>query len=321
MSHIAIIGSGVVGAATGKGFKKKGHRVSFVDVSAKTIERLRAQDLDAMTIDQLDWSSVEILMLTVPTPTPEDKGETDLTYIREAARNVGEGLKRADHFVTVVVRSTVPPTTTERVVGPIVEQASGKKIGRDFGLVMNPEFLRQVHAEQDFARPWITVVGCSDERTAAIMDALYKPFGALISHCTPTEAELIKYVNNVYNAVKISYFNEVHAICQQLGADSNVVGATVARSAESMWNPLYGVRGGVPYGGACLPKDTVSFQHFARQIGMPHLMLDATIEVNKALAHDVPPVASPDQIDEVLSRAEHTKIEDPRQAVAVQQPH
>jgi UDPglucose 6-dehydrogenase len=199
----------------------------------------------------------------------------------------------------VVVRSTVPPTTTEQRITPILERASGKRAGVDFGVAMNPEFLRQVSSEQDFARPWVTVLGASDRRTAQILDALYAPFGALIVRCTPTEAEMIKYVNNVYNAVKISYFNEVHAICEQLGINSNLVGAAVARTAESMWNPLYGTRGGVPYGGACLPKDTVAFLQFVRDLGIEHQLLEATISVNRRLAASVPAAPSADKVDEV----------------------
>ena len=168
---------------------------------------------------------------------------------------------------------------------------------------MNPEFLRAVTSEQDFARPWITVLGSSDRRTAEILDELFAPFGALIIRCTPTEAEMIKYVNNVYNAVKISYFNEVHSICEQLNIDSGLVGAAVARTAESMWNPLYGTRGGVPYGGACLPKDTTAFMAFVREHGWNHLVLEATIAVNRQLSASVPAAPSPDKIDEALAVA------------------
>ena len=125
----------------------------------------------------------------------------------------------------------------------------------------------------------------------------------MIVHCTPTEAEMIKYVNNVYNAVKISYFNEVHAICEQLGVDANLIGAAVARTAESMWNPLYGTRGGVPYGGACLPKDTTAFMQFVGERGFQHLMLEATMQVNQRLQEIVPAAASPDKIDEALEAA------------------
>lgn len=298
MARLLIIGSGVVGQATGKGFAKKGNVVSYVDINPQMIAKLRAEGLNAMTITEVDWDIVDVVMLAVSTPSVD--GKIVLDYIEAAALDVGLGLAKTKNYITVVVRSTVPPTTTERRITPILEHASGKRNGIDFGIAMNPEFLRAVTNEQDFARPWITVIGSMDRRTTEILDELYAPFGALIVRCTPTEAEMIKYVNNVYNALKISYFNEVHAICQQLGIDSNIIGAAVARSAESMWNPLYGTRGGVPYGGACLPKDTVAFMQFVREHGWNHLMLEATIEVNRQLEAQVPAVASPDKIDEAL---------------------
>jgi UDPglucose 6-dehydrogenase len=301
MANILIVGSGVVGQATGKGFARKGHSIGYVDINPRTIARLRAEGHTAMTASEVDWNDVDVVMLAVSTPSVD--GKIVLDYIEAAALDVGRGLARTDHYVPVVVRSTVPPTTTEDRIAPILERASGKRAGVDFGVAMNPEFLRQVTSEQDFARPWITVLGASDRRTADILDTLFRPFGALIVHCTPTEAEMIKYVNNVYNAVKISYFNEVHAICQGLGIDSSLVGAAAARTAESMWNPLYGTRGGVPFGGACLPKDTDAFMQFARARGFEHLMLEATIEVNHRLARTVPAVASPDKIDEALGAA------------------
>jgi UDPglucose 6-dehydrogenase len=299
MARIVIVGSGVVGAATGKGFAKKGHTVSYVDINPQTIERLRSAGLQAMTAGEVDWDAVDIAMLAVSTPSMN--GKIVLDYIESAALDVGRGLAKTEHFVVVVVRSTVPPTTTEQRIVPILEQASGKRAGCDFGVAMNPEFLRQVSAEQDFARPWITVLGSTDRRSAETLDALFAPFGALIVRCTPTEAEMIKYVNNVYNAVKISYFNEVHAICEQLGIDSSLVGAAVARSAESMWNALYGTRGGVPFGGACLPKDTAAFMNFVREHGWEHQILEATLEVNQRLERTIAAVASPDKIDEALA--------------------
>lgn len=297
MSHLLIVGSGVVGQATGKGFAKKGHTITYVDIDPKTITRLHNEGKRAMRIHEVDWREIDIVMLTVSTPSVE--GRIVLDYIESAAHDVGLGLAQAEHFITVVVRSTVPPTTTEQRITPILENASGRRSGHDFGVAMNPEFLRQVSSEQDFARPWLTVIGAADSHTADLLDELYAPFGSLTVRCTPTEAEMIKYVNNIYNAVKISYFNEVHAICDRLGVNSHLVGSAVARSAESMWNPLYGTRGGVPYGGACLPKDTTAFMSFVREHGWDHLMLDATIEVNNRLEQHVPAVASPDLIDDV----------------------
>lgn len=301
MAHMLIVGAGVVGQATGKGFAKKGHTITYADINGQTITKLQAQGLQAVHTADIDWPTIDIVMIAISTPSVN--GEIVLDYIEAGAHDIGLGLARTNKFVPIVVRSTVPPTTTEQRITPILEAASDKRTGRDFGVAMNPEFLRQVSSEQDFARPWITVLGSSDQRTAAILDELYTPFGALIVRCTPTEAEMIKYVNNVYNAVKISYFNEVHAICEQIGVDSQLVGAAVARSAESMWNPLYGTRGGVPYGGACLPKDTEAFLQFSRQLGYEHMVLEATIAVNQRLVASIPAAASPDQIEDLLNAA------------------
>jgi UDPglucose 6-dehydrogenase len=301
MARMLIVGSGVVGQATGKGFTKKGHDVAYVDINPETIARLQSEGLKAMSPTDIDWNDVDIVMLAVSTPSVDD--HIVLDYIEAAAMDVGHGLATTDNYVTVVVRSTVPPTTTEQRITPLIERMSGKRAGEHFGIGMNPEFLRATSSEQDFARPWLTVLGTTDRRTAEVLDDLYLSFGALIVRCTPTEAEMIKYVNNVYNAVKISYFNEVHQICEHLGVDSNLIGATVARSAESMWNPLYGTRGGVPYGGACLPKDTTAFMQFVRDHNWDHSMLEATIQVNERLESAVPAAASPDKIDEVLQAA------------------
>jgi UDPglucose 6-dehydrogenase len=301
MARMLIVGSGIVGSATGKGFARKGHDVTFVDINPQAIERLNGEGFKAVSYSDVDWNQIDIVMVAVSTPSVGDGIVLD--YIESACRDIGKGLGKSSNRISVVVRSTVPPTTTERRLTPILEQASGKKAGVDFGVAMNPEFLRQVSHEQDFFRPWITILGSSDRTTAEILDEIYQPFGALTVRCTPTEAEMIKYVNNCYNAVKISYFNEIAAICKELDIDANLIGSAVARSAESMWNPLYGTRGGVPYGGACLPKDTVAFMQFARENGFEHLMLEATIATNNNLEARVPAVVAPHLIDDALEAA------------------
>ena len=298
MRSIAVIGSGVVGQATGRGFIRKGHRVTFVDVNPATLQKLQNEGLVARTIEQVDWNNIDIAMLAVSTPT--QSGRIVLDHIEAAARALGEQIQRLNHFVTVVVRSTVVPGTTEKRIKPILEMASGKVAGTDFGLAMNPEFLRQASSVQDFDRPWVTVIGAYDENAARVLKELYLPFGSLSVECTPTEAEMIKYTSNLYNAVKISYFNEVHAICEQMGISSGVVASTVARSAESMWNPLYGTRGGVPFGGACLPKDTEAFMRFVQENGFDNHILAAAIDVNEQLKQRVEAAETPDQIDRML---------------------
>jgi UDPglucose 6-dehydrogenase len=304
MARLLIVGAGVVGQATGKGFVKKGHDVSYVEVNPATLTKLRAEGLRIMPMAEVDWDAVDVVMLTVSTPTASD-GSIMLDNILAATRQVGRGLATTNNYITIVVRSTVLPTTTEQQIIPLLEQESGKRASEGFGVAVNPEFLRQAHSEHDFAHPWITVVGSTDDTTRHVLNQLYAPFGALIVHCTPTDAEMIKYVNNIYNAVKISYFNEVHGICQQLGIDGNLVGAAVARSAEGMWNPIYGTYGGVPYGGACLPKDTAAFMTFVRQHGWDHQMLKAAMEVNEQLQERIPPATSPDEIDTILEAVEH----------------
>lgn len=166
--HILIVGSGVVGTATGKGFAKRGHRISYVDVNRERIQQLNAEGMQAMTAAEVDWQDVDIVMLTVSTPSRN--GRILLSHIESAALDVGQGLATTDKFVTVVVRSTVPPTTTEQRIAPIIAKASGKKVGEGFGIAMNPEFLRQVSAVKDFDRPWITVLGTLDQRTANLLN-------------------------------------------------------------------------------------------------------------------------------------------------------
>ena len=125
MSRIIIVGSGVVGQATGKGFTKKGHTVSYVDINAQTIAKLRGNGLNAMTVAEVDWNAVDVVLLAVWTPSVNDRIVLD--YIEAAALDVGRGLAITDNYITVVVRSTVPPTTTEQRITPILEHASGKR--------------------------------------------------------------------------------------------------------------------------------------------------------------------------------------------------
>ncbi len=278
MLNILVVGAGVVGQATGKGLAKKGYTIGYVDIEQEKLTLLSKQGALAMQPAQVNWPTWDIVMVTVPTPTID--GRTSLGPLTAAMTTIGAGLAATSKFVVVVVRCTVPPTTTEQQLRPVLEKISGKRAGIDFGLAVNPEFLRQRSSEQDFDRPWITVLGTTDHLTNAILYDIYTPFGGLIIQCTPAEAEMIKYVNNIYNALKISYFNEVHEICEKLAIDSNVVSAVVARSAEGMWNPLYGTRGGAPYAGACLPKDTEGFFAFCQDRGWETLMLAATIQVN-----------------------------------------
>jgi UDPglucose 6-dehydrogenase len=171
--------------------------------------------------------------------------------------------------------------------------ASGKVAGVDFGLAVNPEFARQTSAAQGVDRPWITVIGACDDLAAQTLKSLYEPFGEACVMCTPTEAEMITYTSNLCDSGKISYLNEVHAQCAAVGAGGGVVPSAVSRSAESMWNPVYGTRGDGPYGGVCLPTDTHAFLGFAHDHGLERPVLAAAIAVNNRLRRHVAPAESP----------------------------
>ena len=292
MSRIFIVGSGVVGSATGRGLASMGHHVTFVDILPNRVEALRSEGFDAHPELSLIDEPAAFIFLTLPTPhvvipgAPGAPAERryDLTLFTRGVEDVAAALSEAPGIHTVVVRSTVPPGTTEGLVLPLLEELSGKHEGLGFSLASNPEFLRAASASEDFRHPWLTVVGARSKRTAERLADLLRPFGGelrLFEDTTTTET--IKIVNNVYNAAKISFHNEIWSLCNQLGISPEAVSGSVAVSAEGSWNIAYGTRGGAPYGGMCLPKDTNGLLGLATSVGVDMPMLRATIEVNEAM--------------------------------------
>ncbi len=161
---LAIIGSGVVGAATGVGLAARGHGVVFCDVDPERVALLVGRGHDAVRASELPSLDAAAYLISVPTPTVA--AGVDLSYIREATYTVGRAIGRVDGHPLVVVRSTVPPGTTEQVVIPGLEMSSGKQAGRDFGVCVNPEFLRAASAEEDFLDPRVIVIGALDDASA-----------------------------------------------------------------------------------------------------------------------------------------------------------
>jgi UDPglucose 6-dehydrogenase len=282
-TRIFIIGSGVVGAATGEGFLKAGHQVTFIDVSEPRIAELAARGFDVRSEIDLSDEPESLLFLTLP--TPNDGHRYDLSAFEAGTTAVGEALAGSPARHTVVVRSTVPPGTTEGLVKNTLEKHSGMTANEGFGLASNPEFLRAVSAAEDFAHPWMTVVASRDPQTVERLRDLLSPFGGELRTFTdPAQAEFIKAAHNIYNATKISFWNEMWLVAQKLGVDLDPIAATVARSAEGSINPEYGIRGGAPYGGVCLPKDTQGFLGFAATIDVDMPLLSAVVETNDRLA-------------------------------------
>ncbi len=282
MSRIFVMGSGVVGTATGRGFLQMGHDVTFIDISDKRIEALRADGLDARRSLDLRDERASFIFLTLP--TPHEQQRYDLSVFTTGVEDVGRALRNSDAVHTVVVRSTVPPMTTDGLVKPTLQEVSGKVEGLDFCLASNPEFLRAASAADDFRWPWMTVIGAHSKRVAERLRDLLAPFGGeLRMFDSPATTEMIKCVHNIFNASKISFWNEIWQVCERIGVDHDAVANTVARSAEGSTNITYGIRGGAPYGGVCLPKDTNGFLGFAGGIGVAMPLLSAVVAVNDGM--------------------------------------
>lgn len=283
VKKICIVGSGVVGQATGRGFLSHGFDVVFVDVRPEIIEQLRSEGLTAYTPSELEKLPVDyqVTIFTVSTPTRD--GVIQLQYLKQAAEDCGRRLQKATDYHVIVVRSTVIPGTTEQMVVPAIEKFSGKKAGVDFGVCMNPEYLREKTAVEDFKNPWIIVIGQQDNRAGDVVHHIYSQYSCPIHRLSVQEAEIQKYTHNLFNAVKIGFFNEMRSICQKVGADADTIFARVAESSEGMWNPQYGIRDFGPFDGMCLPKDTQAFWAWAQTKGWEMPQLKAAIDFNNDL--------------------------------------
>ncbi len=293
--RISIIGTGYVGTVTGACFASLGNDVICVDVDAKRVESmnrgvppiyeegleelLKAHALKNLraTLDYDDAiAHTDISFICVPTPTDES-GKIDLRFVREASRSIGQRLKNKSSYHVVVVKSTVVPQTTQSVVTPILEEASGKKAGVDFGVGMNPEFLREGKAVHDFMHPDRIVIGGDDPKAQAIIKSLYKGYKCPILEVDTKTAEMIKYVSNAFLATKISFSNEVGNICKRLGIDTYKVMEGVGLDARI--SPFF-LNSGLGFGGSCFPKDVKALIGKAADVDYEPQLLKTVLLVN-----------------------------------------
>ncbi len=291
---ISIIGSGYVGLITGIGFAELGNEVTFIDIDKKKVEAINSakppifekglEELMQKNIRRYiaasDYEAItetDITFICVGTPSRKD-GSIDLTYIKTAAAEIGKVLKGYDGFHAVVVKSTVVPGTTEDVVKPIIEKESDKEAFKDFGLAMNPEFLREGNAVEDFFNPDRIVIGVKDKRTKEILEKLYSPFDCPKLVTDIKTAEMIKYASNAFLATKISFANEIGNICKKLGIDTYDVFKGVG--LDHRINPSF-FRAGIGFGGSCFPKDVKALIAKAEEVGENPKLLKAVIEVNE----------------------------------------
>jgi UDPglucose 6-dehydrogenase/GDP-mannose 6-dehydrogenase len=307
---LSIIGTGYVGLVTGVCLAEKGHSVVCVDLDESKVNQINAGQtpiyepglpellerqvagsrLRATT--DLDQAVRESSLTLIAVGTPFNGDQIDLTFVRTCAAQIGAALRKKKSYHVVVVKSTVVPGTTDDIVKPILEKASGKRAGRDFGVGMNPEFLSEGEAVHDFMRPDRIVLGGIDERTRKSLAMVYRSFdGVPVLPTTNKTAEMIKYTSNALLATLISFSNEIGNLCSDLGGvDCVDVMEGVHLSQYLMPTTGNGrvrapiasfVAAGCGFGGSCLPKDVKAL--IARGNGIDSRMglLKEVIRINE----------------------------------------
>jgi UDPglucose 6-dehydrogenase len=310
---ITIVGTGYVGLVTGVGLAAVGHTVTCVDRDKRKIEVIERGSapfyepgLDELLVEQraagrlltstnledsLRGSDVSIIAVG----TPSNETGIDLSYIRQAARDIGSQLPTIGTYHVVVVKSTVVPTTTDTVVRGELEAASGMVSGRDFGLAMNPEFLSEGRAVEDFTKPDRIVIGASTARAGAILADVYAKFNCPVLQTTPRNAEMVKYAANALQATLISFSNEIAGICETVsGLDEGTVmrgvrldkcwGAPNGDGKSRFAGAVTYLRAGIGFGGSCFPKDLRALRAFALNQGAEVPILSSVLKVNEERA-------------------------------------
>lgn len=296
--NISIFGLGYVGCVGMGCLAARGHNVVGVDVSEEKINLINSgmptiveKDIDHLiadahnagkiraTKDYMDAvKSTDISFLCVGTPSA-DNGHLNLEYIFQTAREIGEALKDKNGFHIIVIRSTVFPGTNAKVTR-IISEISGKKADEDFAVVSNPEFLREGTAVHDYMNPPLTVLGSSCPAAIDTLKNLYSETNAPIEVVAINVAEMIKYVNNSYHALKVVFANEVGAICAALGIDSHEVMRIFCMDKQLNISPYY-FKPGFAYGGSCLPKDLRGLKTLAHDLYLDTPVLNVIDDSNR----------------------------------------
>ena len=281
--NISIFGLGYVGCVGAACCAKLGHHVIGVDVSENKVNLIKSghptiieKDIEELCAEghkngrltaTLDVHEAvhhsEISFIAVGTPSSKE-GHLNLSYIYGVARQIGEAIKTKETYHIIAIRSTVLPGTNKKV-GEIIEEASGKQRGKAFTVVSNPEFLREGTSVHDYLNPPLTLIGTDCEYAEQKFRELYKDINAEFV-CTDIKvAEMMKYVNNTYHALKIVFGNEVGNICKGLDIDSHKVMEIFCKDRELNISPYY-FKPGFAYGGSCLPKDSKALRTLARDL-------------------------------------------------------
>lgn len=231
------------------------------------------------TVDYSVVKDADVVFICVGTPSKDD-GSIDLSQVEACSKSIGEQLKESDKYRVIVVKSTVLPGTTEKFVTPILEKYSGKKVGKDFGIAMSPEFLREGCGVYDFLNPDKIVIGGIDSKSQQTVADLFSKFDEKTPRIfTDTNtAEMIKYANNAMLATRISFMNEVANICEKYGADVYEVARAIG--IDTRIGPKF-LNAGAGFGGSCFPKDVKAIVSASRSAGINPVLMQSVLDVNE----------------------------------------
>tara|TARA_R110002124_G_scaffold280092_1_gene453164 strand:- start:2606 stop:3910 length:1305 start_codon:yes stop_codon:yes gene_type:complete len=298
--NISVFGLGYVGCVSMGCLSKLGHSVIGVDVSEHKVNLINAGkatiieegiseliekgvesgNLKATTSAKEAVQETEFSFICVGTPVAPT-GVMNLDYVKNVAQDIGQALREKDSFHVVAVRSTVPPGTCAMVSG-IIQEISGKVPEINYTVISNPEFLREGTAVDDYFDPSVTVIGSDSEKALEIARTIYQDVNAPIKEVEVNVAEIIKFVNNSWHAVKISFANEVGGICKELGVDSHKVMSLFAEDHKLNLGKAY-TKPGFAYGGSCLPKDLSGMVYMGKKEFVDIPMLSAVPDTNESL--------------------------------------
>ncbi|HEX5473869.1 MAG TPA: UDP-glucose/GDP-mannose dehydrogenase family protein [Vicinamibacterales bacterium] len=296
---VSVFGLGYVGSVSAASFAADGHEVVGVDVNPDKVASLNEgrspiveKDLDRLIRDNTAAGRLrattstpaavrdtQLSLVCVGTPSRRN-GSLDLTYLERVAEQIGEALRDKDGYHVVVVRSTVLPGTTHQVVIPALERTSGKTYGTGFGVTVNPEFLREGTAIEDFRHPPLTLVGHNYRSDAEPTQALYGHVEAPLVTTSIRTAEMIKYASNTWHALKVTFANEIGSLCKRLEIDSHQVMDIFCRD-EKLNLSAYYLKPGFAFGGSCLPKDVRALQYRAREVDVEMPVIQSILGSNQ----------------------------------------
>ncbi len=299
MAKISIFGLGYVGAVSVACLADSGHHIIGVDVNPTKVDMIKRghspiieEGLDQLlkqgvgsgriraTADQFAAvQESDISFICVGTPSNHN-GSLNLNYVRNVCKAIGKALATKTAYHAVVARSTMLPGSTEDFVIPALEESSGKRAGRDFGVCFNPEFLREGSSIKDFYDPPFTIIGSDDERAAAVVAELYAMLDAPLMVVPLKVAEMVKYANNAFHALKVCFANEIGNVCKQQNIDSHKVMDIFCQDKKLNLSPYY-LKPGFAFGGSCLPKDLRALLYHCRHFDVQLPLMESILPSNR----------------------------------------